>query len=104
MMTMHKFSILFGALLLLFPAFNNGYPFLYADTSTYITGGFLGAVSDFRPITYGLFVRHISLMESLWLVAFVQALIVSALIHLVFRVFSSGEPVFGPWSPQPRSP
>lgn len=92
---MRTLPVLLGALLLLFPAFNNGYPFLYADTSTYITGGFLGAVSDFRPITYGLFVRHISLMESLWLVAFVQALIVSALIHLAFRVFSTKEP--GMW-------
>lgn len=93
---MRTLSILLGALLLLFPAFNNGYPFLYADTSTYITGGFLGAVSDFRPITYGLFLRHVSLMESLWLVLFVQALIVSALIHLTFRVFSKKEPGMRP--------
>jgi len=88
--------VILGALLLLFPAFNNGYPFLYADTSTYITGGFLGAVSDFRPITYGLFLRHVSLLESLWLVVFVQALIVSYLIHLVFRVFSVREPGMRP--------
>jgi len=93
---MRTLPVLLGALLLLFPAFNNGYPFLYADTATYITGGFLGAVSDFRPITYGLFVRHISLMESLWLVAFVQALIVSNLIHLFFRAFSSGDPGLRP--------
>jgi len=93
---MRTLPVLLGALLLLFPAFNNGYPFLYADTSTYITGGFLGAVSDYRPITYGLFVRHISLLESLWLVAFVQALIVSALIHLVFRAFSASEPGIRP--------
>lgn len=82
-------SLLFGALALLFPAFNNGYPFLYADTSTYLTGGFLGAVSDIRPITYGLFLRHVSLMESLWLVVIAQALILSALVHLFFRVFST---------------
>ncbi len=93
---MRTFSILLGALLLLFPAFNNGYPFLYADTATYITGGFLGAVSDYRPITYGLFIRHVSLMESLWLVVFVQALLVSALIHLAFRVFSATEPGIRP--------
>lgn len=89
-------SRVLGALLLLFPAINNGYPFLFADTSTYITGGFLGEVSKIRPITYGLFLRHVSLLESLWLVVFAQALIVSALIHLFFRVFSANEPGIRP--------
>lgn len=89
-------SVLAGACFLLFPAFNNRFPFLYADTATYMWGGFNGFVSDFRPITYGLFIRHVSLMESLWLVVFVQALIVSGLIHLFFHVFSEQKPGFKP--------
>ncbi len=89
-------SVVIGALFLLFPAFNNRFPFLYADTATYMWGGFNGYVSDFRPITYGLFIRHVSLMESLWLVVFVQALLVSGLIHLFFRVFSTNKPGFKP--------
>lgn len=89
-------SVVVGAIVLLIPAFNNRFPFLYADTATYIMGGFKGAVSDYRPITYGIFIRHASLMESLWLVVFLQALIVSWLIHLFLRVFSKDSPGFMP--------
>ncbi|HMX40350.1 MAG TPA: hypothetical protein PKD78_08485, partial [Saprospiraceae bacterium] len=82
-------SILAGSLLLLTPAFTNNYPFLYSDTCTYLDGGFQGLVSNMRPITYGLFMRHASLLESMWLVVMVQGLIVSWLIHLFFESFST---------------
>lgn len=89
-------TILMGALLLLTPAFLNNYPFLYSDTCTYLDGGFEGLVNNMRPITYGLFMRHVSLMESFWLVVLVQALLVSWLIHLFFKVFSTRIRPFAP--------
>lgn len=81
-------SVPFGAFFILTPAFINKYPFLYSDTCTYLDGGFANQVNNMRPITYGLFMRHVSLLESLWLVVFVQALLVSWLIHLFFATFS----------------
>ena len=81
-------SVPIGALFILAPAFVNKYPFLYSDTCTYLDGGFANLVNNMRPITYGLFMRHVSLLESMWLVVFVQALIVSWLIHLFFDTFS----------------
>jgi hypothetical protein len=81
-------SVWLGALFLCIPAFINGFPFLFADTGTYLVGGFQGIVSDIRPITYGVFMRHASLMESFWLVILLQGLFVSWVIHLFFAVFS----------------
>lgn len=82
-------SVLAGALILCSPALLNNFPFLYADTGTYLHCGFKGVVSEIRPMLYGLFIRHVSLMESLWLVIFVQCLIVSWTIHLFYRTFIS---------------
>ncbi|MEP6795230.1 MAG: hypothetical protein ABJB16_12945 [Saprospiraceae bacterium] len=82
-------SILLGALVLCTPAFVNTFPFLYTDTGTYLHCGFSGVVSDIRPMLYGLFIRFVSLKESLWLVVFIQAVIVSWTIHLFFNVFSN---------------
>ena len=81
-------SVPLGGLFILSSAFANKYPFLYSDTCTYLDGGFDHQVNNMRPITYGLFMRHVSLLESLWLVVFVQALMVSWLIHLFFATFS----------------
>lgn len=81
-------SVWLGAIVLCTPAFVNTFPFLYTDTGTYLHCGFQGVTSDIRPMIYGLFIRHISLKESLWLVVLVQALIVSWTIHSFYRIFS----------------
>ncbi|MFO7932488.1 MAG: hypothetical protein R6U78_00260 [Bacteroidales bacterium] len=77
-------SICAGAFFLMIPAFLNGYPIVYSDTSTYLVSGFeLNPPFD-RPITYGLFLRIASLNGlSLWPVIFFQSLILS---YLVFRL------------------
>ncbi len=80
-------SVWLGALVLCTPAFINTFPFLYTDTGTYIHCGFQGVTSDIRPMIYGLFIRHMSLNESLWLVVFIQALIVSWTIHSFHKIF-----------------
>lgn len=89
-------SVWLGAIVLCTPAFVNTFPFLYTDTGTYLHCGFQGVTSDIRPMIYGLFIRHISLKESLWLVVFVQALIVSWTIHLFFSHFSQRLKVMQP--------
>lgn len=75
------FYILIGALLLSQMAFYNMFPLTYSDTGTYVISGFTNMVPQDRPILYGLFLRHISMAETLWLVIFTQAFIVSYLIY-----------------------
>lgn len=89
-------SIFAGTLTLMTPAFQNNFPFLFSDTGSYVLAGFKGVVSDFRPMAYGIFMRHVSLMESLWLVAFVQAWLTSWIIHQFTRVFFPQLPVYMP--------
>lgn len=82
------FSII-GAIFLLGFAFYNGYPIVYSDTSTYIESGFSLQPPADRPITYGLFIRLISLNGiSLWTVALMQSLIISFLILLTLKDFT----------------
>ena len=79
----------FCALLLISIALLNGYPLVYWDTGTYVGSGFNGTVPFDRPILYGLFIRHISLASSLWLVIFAQGLIVSLLCFFACKYFTS---------------
>jgi hypothetical protein len=78
--------ILFGAIILLFFAFNNNYPLVYPDSGTYIYSGFEMKIPIDRPIFYGLFLRHMSLATSLWYVVFAQSVILTYLLYIVFRV------------------
>ncbi|MFH0865561.1 MAG: hypothetical protein V1904_05175 [Bacteroidota bacterium] len=72
--------ILLGGIILCFYAFYNKFPLVYPDTGCYIHSGFENIVPTDRPIFYGLFIRHISLHASLWLVIFVQGIFVSFVI------------------------
>jgi hypothetical protein len=81
--------IFFVSLLLCSFGFYNGFPFVFSDTGAYIRSGFLNEVLLDRPITYGLFIRHVSLAESLWLVIFVQALFVSVCLYYIFKYFTN---------------
>lgn len=75
-------SSLAGALILMIPAFINGYPFAYSDTSTYLASGFQLNMPADRPMTYGLFLRAFSLNGfSLWTVILVQNLLISYLLY-----------------------
>jgi len=89
-------SVWLGALILCAPALVNKFPFLYADTGTYLQCGFQGIGSDIRPMTYGVFIRHASLNESLWLVIFIQCLILSWTIHMFYKYFSTHAPGIRP--------
>ncbi|TND10430.1 MAG: hypothetical protein FD123_72 [Bacteroidetes bacterium] len=76
-----------GALLLAFMAFYNGYALTYPDTGAYIRAGMEGVVPNDRPIAYGLFIRHVSLHDTLWLVVLAQCLLTAWTIRLFIRSF-----------------
>lgn len=79
-----------GALVMCWFGLYNRFPFVFPDTGAYIRTGFLGEVPIDRPLIYGLFLRHASLWQSLWLPIFVQAFLVSILIYLWVKYFSPG--------------
>jgi hypothetical protein len=83
--------ILLGTLISCFTDFYNGYPLVYSDTGAYIGSGFAGTIPVDRPIFYGLFLRHISLSVSPFLVVFTQGLIISWLLHFTFGMFFAGK-------------
>lgn len=67
---------------LMWVALWNGYPLVYSDTSTYLSSGFVLDTPIDRPITYGLFIRLVSLNgTTLWLVAIVQATLLAYLLR-----------------------
>jgi hypothetical protein len=82
--------IFVAALASCYAAFYNGFPLVYSDTGTYLRSGFEGELAVDRPIFYGLFLRHVSLAETLWLVVFVQAVITCWLLHLITGILFSG--------------
>jgi len=70
------------------PAFINGFPIVYSDTSTYIVSGFEWETPFDRPITYGLFLWLTSLGGiSLWLTVFAQCLILAWCVRLLNHRF-----------------
>jgi hypothetical protein len=75
-------SILAGCLFMMLPAFVNGYPLIYSDTSTFIHSAFELQPPMDRPITYGLFIRLTSINgQTMWTVIFFQTLILSCLLY-----------------------
>lgn len=79
--------LIFGSLILLLSAFQNGYPLVYPDTGTYIYSGFSRTVPVDRPALYGFFARHVSLAVSPWLIIFAQGFILSWLIWNTIQLF-----------------
>lgn len=75
------------SLVLCIPAFYNGFPLLFPDTSGYIIQGFKNEIDVNKPWLYAGFLRHVSLWETLWLVIFVQGIIITTTIHLFFKYF-----------------
>ena len=80
--------VLIGGIILCFMGFYNTFPYVYNDCGTYIGSGFDLKVPIDRPIFYGLFIRHVSLLTSLWLVILVQGLMVSLILFYYFKYLS----------------
>lgn len=72
--------LLLGGLLLIGAGLYNGFPLVTSDSGTYLNSALLYTVPDDRPITYGLFVRFTSLRLTLWLVIFVQGVLLAGLL------------------------
>jgi hypothetical protein len=89
--TIQILYVLLGSLVLCFLAFYNKYPLVFPDTGTYVLSGFTGQVPKDRPIIYGLFLRHISLWESLWLVILFQGVLLSLTIFYYFKYLGGTE-------------
>lgn len=81
--------LLFGSILLLTAALWNGFPLLYADSSTYIASGFTVDTPVDRPMMYGLFIRLTSFNGiSIWVTIFIQCFMVSYLVFITIRDFT----------------
>jgi hypothetical protein len=84
-------TILAGTFFLLVAAFYNGFPIVYADSSTYISSIHSLAPPVDRPITYGLLAGVLSLYGvSLWLVVVAQAVLTAWLVTLLYYQLANG--------------
>ena len=79
--------VLIAGFILCYLGFFNNYPLMHSDSGTYIKSGFLNQVPPDRPIFYGLFVRHISMAESLYFVIITQGILLALLFLYYFRYF-----------------
>lgn len=78
-------SLCLGAVFLCLPACYNLLPLWHRQTPAYMEAGFDNELSASVVWTYGAFLRHVSLAESLWLVIFVQGLLMTATIYYTFK-------------------
>jgi hypothetical protein len=85
------FLVIFSSVLLCYMAFYNGFPLVFSDCGAYILSGFSLNVPLGRPIFYGLFIRHISMLTSLWAVIWVQGIIISLIVFYWFKYLSGNE-------------
>jgi hypothetical protein len=81
------FYLLLAASVFCIPAFYNGFPLMFPDTTGYIVTGFTNEIGYARVWLYGGFIRHISLFETLWLVVFAQGFLLSGTLYLIFKYF-----------------
>ncbi len=75
-------AIVLGALVLMWPAFWNGYPILYSDTNAFMVQGILYFFIWDKPFVYGPWMSLFHWQYSLWPVLFAQALMVSSVLWL----------------------
>jgi hypothetical protein len=72
--------ILAMAVLFLLPALDNGFPFVFPDTGTYLGGAGLTHIPQSRPIYYAWFTRAFDLRLSPWPSVVVQSVITAWMI------------------------
>ena len=80
--------LLVGCLVVISAALYNGFPLVTSDSGTYINSAIEYTVPADRPIMYGLFIRATGLKFSLWLVVFVQGLLLTWLLLRYVAVFA----------------
>lgn len=81
------FTIAVGTFILSLIGLYNGYPLVYSDTGMYILSGQELFVPSDRPVSYGLFIRSMSLNHSTWPVIIMQNLITAFVVFMVLKQF-----------------
>jgi hypothetical protein len=78
---------------LLMPAIVNGYPFIFADTGTYLLSAMRLQVPHDRPVFYSIFAALLHWHLSPWPIVIAQSALVAILIRLVAKaVFNVANP------------
>jgi len=83
-----------AALLLLWPAFLNGFPLVFSDTGTYLSQAIEHYLGWDRPVFYSFFLLPLHLTLCLWPPVIVQAGLAAWVLHLLRR---SLYPAASPW-------
>ena len=90
--TLNLLAILAGAVLLLWPAFANGYPILFTDTHAFLVQAGQPRMVWDKPTIYGPFLLALHGRTTLWLPAVAQALLLSHLLWLTAKAFAPPRP------------
>src|SRR4051794_26917014 len=83
-----------AATLLLWPAFWNGYPLVFADTGTYLSQAIQRYAGWDRPIFYSLFLLPLHLTLTTWPAIAAQALLVAYVLDLLRRLLLPTAPAW----------
>ncbi|WP_376093543.1 hypothetical protein ACE7GA_25710 [Roseomonas sp. CCTCC AB2023176] len=83
--------IVLGAVLLIWPAFVNGYPLVFSDTGAFLHQTLGPLMIWDKPWIYGPFMHLFHWRLSLWPVVVAQGMMVSALLWLAVRVVCGRE-------------
>ncbi|MBX6747379.1 MAG: hypothetical protein IRY87_35565, partial [Acetobacteraceae bacterium] len=89
--TWHLACLAGAALLLVWPAFWNGYPLVFADTGTYLGQALLVYLGWDRPPFYSVFLMATDWRLTLWLPVFAQGLILAHLLSVTLRCLGRPE-------------
>ena len=81
-------AIALGGVLLMWPAFFNGYPLLFSDTNAFLDQGVRGVMIWDKPFVYGPWMLAMHWQLSLWFPCAAQALLLSAMIWCARAVIS----------------
>jgi len=72
-----------AAISLLWPAFWNRYPLVFADSGTYLSQAIERYAGWDRPIFYSLFLFPLHMTVTTWPAIVVQSLLIAYLLHLL---------------------
>ena len=85
-------SIVLGGLLLVWPAFVNGYPVVFSDTGAFLAQLLTPFMLWDKPYIYGPILAVVSLTLTLWLPALAQGCVLSWLLWRLQSVFRAPSP------------
>ena len=87
------FAIVLGGVVLIWPAWWNGYPLLYSDTHVFITQPTPIAFNWDKPFIYGPWMLPFHAWQTLWGVVIIQGLLISHFVWLSSQALGLERPV-----------